>query len=68
MVTLSNAFEKSRRTASTCCFSFSPLARSSTVMISCVSYDLRFLNPCWQSVNILWRSKWLSEVGAVKLV
>ena len=33
--------EKSRRTASYCCFSFSPLARSLTVMINCVLHDGR---------------------------
>ena len=37
--------------------SFSPLARSSTVMISRVSHDLPFLNPCWQSVSIWLCSK-----------
>ena len=46
-----NALEKSSSTASICCLSFSPLAWSSIVRMSCVSHDLPFRNPCWQTVK-----------------
>ena len=44
--------------ASICCLSFSPLARSSMVRMSWVSHDLRVRKPCWQSVRMMFFSKW----------
>ena len=41
-----------------CCLSLSPLARSLKVRMSWVSHDLHFLKVCWQSVRMLFLSKW----------
>ena len=48
--TLSNAFEKSMRAASTCCTSFSPLVRSSTLCVAAVIF------PCY---NICFISSYI---------
>ena len=57
--TLSKAFQKSSRMRSIWLFTFQPLARSSTMVISWVSQDL-FWNPCWASVRMLCSRRSLS--------
>ena len=56
--TLSNAFEKSKRTASICCFLFRQSVKSLTVVMSWVSQLLFCLNPCWNSLRRECCSKW----------
>ena len=46
-LTLSKALEKSITSTSVCPPAFSVLARSEVNSISCVSYDLLCLKPCW---------------------
>ena len=48
-LTLSKAFEKSSSIRSVCLPALVFLARSSNNMVSCVSYDLFSLKPCWRS-------------------
>ena len=50
---MSNAFEKSRTTASTCSWLSRDFARSWVVVINWDSHEWLGLKPCWASARIM---------------